>query len=62
VGLSFVKILHRNDLLKKVAYKIFAGKPQERRTLAKPRRRWEDNIKTDFKDIGWEGVDWIRLF
>jgi hypothetical protein len=25
------------------------------------RRRWEDNIRTDFREVGWEGVDWIHL-
>jgi hypothetical protein len=31
-------------------------KPQGR-----PRRRWDDNIKTDLRDIGWEDMDWIHL-
>jgi hypothetical protein len=30
-------------------------------TLPRPRRRWEDNFKMDFKEIVWEGVDWIDL-
>ena len=29
--------------------------------LPRPRRRWEDNIKMDFKEIAWEGMDWIDL-
>jgi len=32
-----------------------------KRPLVRPRRRWEDNIKMDLKDLGWEGQDWIDL-
>jgi hypothetical protein len=39
------------------AYRIFIVKPEETTQLGKPRSRWEDNIKTDFKAMGWEGVD-----
>jgi hypothetical protein len=42
-------------------YKILVGKPEGKRSLGRPRRRWEDNIRVDLKDIGWEGVDWIHL-
>jgi hypothetical protein len=31
-------------------------------TRKTPRRRWEDNINMDFKEIGWGGMDWIDLF
>jgi hypothetical protein len=37
------------------------GNPEEKRTLGRSRRRWEDNIKMDFREIGWDGVDWIDL-
>jgi hypothetical protein len=37
------------------------SKPDEMRTFGSPRSRWEDNIKTDFKDIGLEDVDRIAL-
>ena len=30
-------------------------------TLGRPRRRWEDNIKTDLQKVGWGGMDWIEL-
>jgi len=30
-------------------------------TLERPRRRWEDNIKVDFKEVGFGGMDWIKL-
>jgi hypothetical protein len=37
------------------------GKPEGRRSLRRPRRRWEDNIKMDLREVGWEGADWIDL-
>jgi hypothetical protein len=37
------------------------GKPEDRRTLGRPRRRWVDNIKMHILEIGWGGVDWIGL-
>jgi hypothetical protein len=37
------------------------GKPERKRPLGRPRRRWADNIKIDFREIGWDGVDWIEL-
>jgi hypothetical protein len=43
------------------AYKILAEKPEGKRPLGRPRRRWEDNIKVDLREIGIEGVDWIEL-
>ena len=36
------------------------GKPEGRRPLGRPRRRWEDNIKMDLREVGW-GMDWIDL-
>jgi hypothetical protein len=43
------------------AYRILAGKPQGKRQLVRPRRRWVDNIKIDLREIGWGGMDWIDL-
>jgi hypothetical protein len=43
------------------AYRALAGKPEGRRPLGRPRRRWEDNIKMDLRKVGWEGADWIDL-
>jgi len=37
-------------------YKILFGKP-----LRRPRRRWEDNIRMDLREMGWECMDWIHL-
>jgi hypothetical protein len=41
------------------AYRILVGKPQGKRPLRGPRRRWVDDIKIDFREIGWDGMDWI---
>jgi hypothetical protein len=43
------------------AYRILVGKPEGRRPLGRPRRRWVDNIKMDLREIGWDDVDWIDL-
>jgi hypothetical protein len=45
---------------KRNASRILVGKPEGRRPLRRPRRRWVDNIKMDLREIGW-GVDWIDL-
>jgi hypothetical protein len=37
------------------------GKPEGKRPLGRPRRRWEDNIRMDLRVIGWGGMDWIDL-
>jgi hypothetical protein len=37
------------------------GKPEEKKPLGRPRRRWEDNIKMDLREIGWGGMDFIDL-
>jgi hypothetical protein len=36
-------------------------KPEGKRPLGKPRRRWVDSIKMDLLEIGWGGVDWVGL-
>jgi hypothetical protein len=43
------------------AYRLFVGKPEGKRPLGRPRRRWVDNINMDLLEIGWGGVDWIGL-
>jgi hypothetical protein len=43
------------------AYRILVGKPEGRRPLGRPRRRWVYNVKKDLREIGWVGVDWIEL-
>jgi hypothetical protein len=42
-------------------YKVLVGKPEGKRPLGRPRRRWEDGIRMDLREIGFGGVDWIRL-
>jgi hypothetical protein len=42
-------------------YKVLVGKPEGKRPLARPRRRWADGIKMDLRGIGWVGVGWIQL-
>jgi hypothetical protein len=44
---------------KRNAYSILVGKPEGKRPLGRPRRRWVDNIKMDLREIGWNGVYWI---
>jgi hypothetical protein len=46
---------------KRNAYRILVGKPEGRRPLGRPRRRWVDNIKVDLREIGQDGVDWVNL-
>jgi hypothetical protein len=43
------------------AYKILVGRPERRRPLGRPRRKWEDNIEMDLWEIGFGDVDWIDL-
>jgi hypothetical protein len=42
-------------------YKVLVGKPEGKRPLERPRRRWEDGIRMDLREIGLGGVDWIQL-
>jgi hypothetical protein len=42
-------------------YRVLVGKPEGKRPLGRPRRRWEDNIMTDLHEVGCGCVDWIGL-
>jgi hypothetical protein len=42
-------------------YRVLVGRPEEKRPLGRPRRRWEDNIKMDLREIGINEAKWIRL-
>jgi hypothetical protein len=42
-------------------YRVLVGKPEGKRPLGGPRRRWKDNIKMDLQEVGCGGVDWIEL-
>jgi len=41
--------------------RVLVRKPEGKRPLGRPRRRWEDNIKIDLKEVGCEGMEWIEL-
>jgi hypothetical protein len=42
-------------------FRVLVGKPEGKRPLGRPRRRWEDNIKLDLREIGIDVTNWIRL-
>jgi hypothetical protein len=45
-------------------YRVLVGKPEEKRPLERPRRRWEDNVKMYLQEVGygvWTGLSWLRI-
>jgi len=42
-------------------YGILVGKPEGKRPLGRPMRRWEENIKMELQEVGCGGMDWIEL-
>jgi hypothetical protein len=46
---------------KRNAYRLLVGKPEGKKPLGRPRRRWEDNIRMDLGEVRWDDVDWIGL-
>ena len=46
---------------RKCVYRVVVGKTEGKRPFGRPRRRWEDNIKTDIQDLGGGNMDWIEL-
>jgi hypothetical protein len=46
---------------KRNSYRLLVGKPEGKRPLGRPRRRWVDNIRMDLGDVGWGDVDWIGM-
>ena len=43
-------------------YRVLVGKPEGKRPVGRPRRRWEDNIKMDVQEVGvWTGSSWLRI-
>ena len=42
-------------------HRVLVGKPEGKRPLGRPRRRWEDNIKMDFQEVGGNCGDWMEL-
>jgi hypothetical protein len=46
---------------KRSTYRLLVGKPEGKRPLGRPRRRWVDNIRMDLGEVEWGVVDWIGL-
>jgi hypothetical protein len=42
-------------------YRVLVGKPEGKKPLGRPKRRWEDNIKLDLREVGIDGANWIQL-
>jgi hypothetical protein len=42
-------------------YRVLVGKPEGKRPLERKRRRWENGIRMDVRDVGWGGMEWIQL-
>jgi hypothetical protein len=42
-------------------YRVLMGKPEGKRPLGRPRRRWEDGSRMDLREIGWRSVDWVQV-
>ena len=45
----------------RVVHRVLVGKPEGKRPLGRPRRRWEDNIKMDLQEVGGSYGDWMEL-
>jgi hypothetical protein len=45
----------------RVVYTVLVGKPEGKRPVGRPRRRWEDNIRMNLQEVGCGGMDWIEL-
>jgi len=58
VGLYHFAVLF---CLRRGVYRVLVGKPEGKRPLGRPRRRWEDNIKRDLQEVMCGGMDWIEL-
>jgi hypothetical protein len=63
---TFIYYLFNNDIMGegRNVYRVLAGKPEGKRPLGKPTRRWKDGIKMDITDIGWgvcSGFTWLRI-
>jgi len=46
------------------AYRVLVGKPESRRPLGRPKRRWDNDIKIDLQEVGsvaWTGFIWLRM-
>ena len=52
-------VAHMGD--RRSAYVVLVGRSEGKRSLLRPRRRWEDNIRMAFQDVRWVGMDWVGL-
>jgi hypothetical protein len=55
------RTLHNEELRKGTACRILVGNPEGEGPIRSLRRRWENIIKLDFREMGWYGMDWIDL-
>jgi hypothetical protein len=60
------QLMEQNSILsrmgeKRNAYRLLVGKPEVKRPLGRPRRRWVDNIRMVLGEVGWGDMDWICL-
>jgi hypothetical protein len=51
-------VTNQNLIQERNAYRLLVGKPEGKRPLQRPRRRWVDNIKMDLGEVGWGDVEW----
>jgi hypothetical protein len=58
--MRWAKLVARMRKIRSV-YRMLGGKPEGKKPLGRPRRRWEKNIRMDLGEIEWEGVDWIDM-
>ena len=64
VGMSYVMLPAMLPIDKRMwimLYRVLVGKPEGKRPLGRPRRRWVDNIRMDLQEVGCGNVDWIGL-
>jgi hypothetical protein len=61
IRMRWAGLLVRTGEGKGVYNRILVGRPEGKRSLGRPRRRWEDNIKMDLREIGIDGANWNRL-
>jgi len=60
-GQSSIKFLYTQECDERGVYRALLGKPEGKRPLGRPRRRWVDNIRMDIQEVGCGYVDWIGL-
>jgi hypothetical protein len=60
--MMYISTVHLHLAFEIARYRILVGKPEGKRPLGRPRRRWVDNIKMDLREIGWDGVHWMDMF